>query len=323
MSLKEKEQRAIEYLKAFEDKSDPYYLCYSGGKDSDTIRILADIAGVSYELHNNHTTVDTPTTVRYIKEVMETYGEKQRYATDEGKVEQFGEKGFIHYPQKTMWKLIEENGAPPTRIMRYCCKRLKEHGGKGRRKVTGVRWAESRNRTNNQGLVTIIGKSKTVQTIAEDNDANFRLTDKGGVVLNTDNDASRRVVEQCYRTTATLINPIIDWTDEEVWEFLHYYGCQSNPEYCNGAKRVGCIGCPMAGGKGQKQEFEKYPKYREAYVRAFEKMLQRKKEKGHQMFDISKGRYWRDGEAVMRWWVGDDPLQITFEDYLQMIEEEQ
>ena len=32
--LKEKERRAIEVLKAFEPE-DGYYLCYSGGKDSD------------------------------------------------------------------------------------------------------------------------------------------------------------------------------------------------------------------------------------------------------------------------------------------------
>lgn len=37
----EKEKRAIEVLKAFELEDEPYYLCYSGGKDSDCIRILA------------------------------------------------------------------------------------------------------------------------------------------------------------------------------------------------------------------------------------------------------------------------------------------
>lgn len=46
MSIAKKEKRAIEYLKAFEPKDEPYYLCYSGGKDSDCIRILAELAGV-------------------------------------------------------------------------------------------------------------------------------------------------------------------------------------------------------------------------------------------------------------------------------------
>lgn len=57
---KEKEQIAIERLRAFEPKDEPYYLCYSGGKDSDAIRILAQIAGVKHEIHHNLTTVDAP-----------------------------------------------------------------------------------------------------------------------------------------------------------------------------------------------------------------------------------------------------------------------
>lgn len=31
----EKEKRAIEYRKTFQPPNDPYYLCYSGGKDSE------------------------------------------------------------------------------------------------------------------------------------------------------------------------------------------------------------------------------------------------------------------------------------------------
>lgn len=64
---KEKEQRAIEYLRMFEPEEQPYYLCYSGGKDSDCIRILAQLAGVRHEIHHHLTTVDAPETVQYIK----------------------------------------------------------------------------------------------------------------------------------------------------------------------------------------------------------------------------------------------------------------
>lgn len=45
----EKVQKAIDRLKAFEPADEPYYLCYSGGKDSDCIRILADLAGVKHD----------------------------------------------------------------------------------------------------------------------------------------------------------------------------------------------------------------------------------------------------------------------------------
>lgn len=155
----EKERRAIEYLKSFEPQDEPYYLCYSGGKDSDCIRILAELAGVKHELHHNLTTVDAPETMRYIRSIPGV---------------------IIDRPQLTMVQLIVKKKFPPTRIQRYCCKHLKERGGKGRLKIMGVRWGESRNRKENHGRVTVIGKSKTMQKLAGEYNANFRLTVRGG-----------------------------------------------------------------------------------------------------------------------------------------------
>lgn len=105
---KEKERKAIERLRAFEPKTEPYYLAYSGGKDSDCIRILADLAGVSHEIHHNLTTVDAPETVRYVKSIPNI---------------------IIDKPAKSMWQLIAEHSMPPTRLVRYCCEELKERGG--------------------------------------------------------------------------------------------------------------------------------------------------------------------------------------------------
>ena len=106
----EKEKKAIEYLKAFEPSSAPYYLCYSGGKDSDTIKILADLADVNYEAHHNLTTVDAPETVQYVKSQKDIK---------------------IHRPEMSMWQLIVKHIMPPTRLVRYCCSYLKERSGGG------------------------------------------------------------------------------------------------------------------------------------------------------------------------------------------------
>ena len=89
---KEKETRAIQYLRSFEPEDEPYYLCYSGGKDSDVIRILASLAGVKHEIHHNLTTVDAPETVRYIKSIPAI---------------------IIDRPPLTMWQLIVKNGCRP------------------------------------------------------------------------------------------------------------------------------------------------------------------------------------------------------------------
>ena len=66
-----------------------------------------------------------------------------------------------------------------------------------------------------------------------------------------------------------------------------------------------------------KQEFLLYPKYRAAYVRAFDKMLIAREESG-----LENRETWRSGESVMRWWVGDDPLQMTLFDYIESEEME-
>lgn len=284
---KEKEARAIEYLRSFEPEDEPYYLCYSGGKDSDVIRILADLAGVKHEIHHNLTTADAPETVRYIQSIPGV---------------------IIDRPEITMWELIPKKLMPPTRLVRYCFAELKERGGTGRLKITGVRWDESRNRAENAGLVKVIGKPKTMREAADKIGAEYEETKKGGMVLNNDNDKSRRFVEHCYRTTSTMINPIVDWTDDEVWEFLHHYGCRSNPLYECGFKRVGCVGCPMAGSAGVKKEFIRWPKFRIMCVHAFDRMVQERLRRG-------LPTKWKDGEEVMTWWLGDDPDQIQI-DYI-------
>ena len=46
-------------------------------------------------------------------------------------------------PALTMAQLIVKNKIPPTRQMRYCCRLLKENGGVGRVKITGIRSEES------------------------------------------------------------------------------------------------------------------------------------------------------------------------------------
>lgn len=281
-SLKEKERIAVERLKGFEPP-DGYYLAYSGGKDSDCIKILAALSGVKYEAVHNLTTVDAPETVQYIKSQPDVTI-KIPHDNDGSPI--------------TMWNLIVRKGTPPLRTSRYCCSELKEPGGKGKIVVTGVRWAESTRRKESADVVKFIGKPKGTQKIADELGVEYKTTKQGGIILNDDNDVNRRMVEHCYRTRKTMVNPIVDWSDEDVWDFLSYYGCKSNPLYECGFKRIGCIGCPMAGKHMRKLEFELYPKYKQAYIRAFDKMLQKRELEGR-----PTTLKWADGQAVFDWWI--------------------
>lgn len=134
-------------------------------------------------------------------------------------------------------------------------------------------------------------------------------------MLNLDNAESRRAVEHCYRTTTTMVNPIIDWTDADVWTFLHHYGCESNPLYQCGRSRIGCIGCPLATKSRQRLDFILYPKYKENYLRAFARMLEERKKAGKTYTT------WTSAEAVMHWWtheIYEDPNQLSFFDDEEM-----
>lgn len=92
-------------------------------------------------------------------------------------------------------------------------------------------------------------------------------------MLNYDNDDSKLLVEHCYRTTKTLVNPIIDWEEEDVWEFLNDNNIPHCSLYDEGFKRLGCIGCPLSGSKNMERDFARWPKYKELYIKAFQRMI--------------------------------------------------
>ena len=293
----DKVQIAIERLRAFQPKDRPYWTCFSGGKDSCVILELCKMAGVNFEAHYNVTSVDPPELVRFIKD---KHPEVHFDIPHDGRGKSI-----------SMWSLLKSRGMPPTRIARYCCEKLKESSGKGTVSITGVRWAESQNRKKNQGIATIFAKK--VADIEEVKASNHRVTDRGGVVMNDDNDEARRAVEVCYRTHKTLVNPIIDWTDEDVWEFIQKYNVPYCKLYDAGETRLGCIGCPIQGPEGMKRDFEKYPKYKEQYLRCFDVMYRNRVSRGLDTHD------WTCGKDIFDWWVGnsdakDDALTLFSEE---------
>jgi len=268
----DKVQVAINRLKAFEPK-EGYWLAFSGGKDSVVVKKLAEMSGVKFESHYSVTSVDPPKLVRFVKSLPDVSFDIPRDKTG----------GAIN-----MWNLIASQSMPPTRLARYCCQKLKESNGAGMVTITGVRWAESVRRKTNNNLVNVSHYDKSKR-----------------LVFNNDNDEAKRMVEQCFRTRKTLVNPIIDWSDEDVWEFIHKYNVPYCELYDEGYKRLGCIGCPMS--YYQKEELEKYPKIKQAYIRAFDKML-----KNMEMRNIDTtwktgniDTTWKTGKEVYDWWVSN------------------
>lgn len=295
------ERNAIEIIKTFQG-NEPYLVGYSGGKDSDVVLHLVRKCGANYEAIHNLTTVDAPETVYHVRKQLDV---------------------TIIKPRISMWRLIEEVGMPPTRRARYCCKEFKEQSGIGRKLITGVRWAESHSRSEKHGIVTFPEPSKEIvqkaNELIQNEEEKFPLflnnevkrTRQGGVsILNMDNSELRRVVENCYRTSKTLVNPIIDWDDEYLWWYIKHEKIEVNPLYHQGFCRCGCIGCAMAG-KGRWHQFDRYPAYKRAYIRAFDRMIMERKRKQLPVSDL-----WKTGYDVFLWWmeVDNNSDQMTIED---------
>lgn len=280
---------AIMRLKNFEEyalKLDPegYYVCDSGGKDSSVIKQLCIDAGVKFGVYHNHTTVDHPETVYFVRR------EQQRFRD-------MGYNYTIEYAHDkdgnriTMWDLIKKWGYPTMRA-RFCCKVLKEGGGEHRCVVTGVRWSESVKRKMKRGVYEAITPDY-----------------KDKIISTNDNSSERQVIENCIKKVKTVVNPIIDWEDEDVWEYIRLRNIPYNPLYDMGWKRVGCVGCPQ--NTKNDQELNIMPKYKQIYIHAGQAYLET-----HKPIKVKN-----DIDSYYAWWTSHKGAQGK--DNLTMFDEDQ
>lgn len=122
-----------------------------------------------------------------------------------------------------------------------------------------------------------------------------------GVRWAESNGRSKRTMVSFWKGK-TCINPIIDWTDDDVWEFIKGNNIPYCELYDKGFTRLGCLGCPLS--SNQEKEFEIYPKYKQNYINAFDHMLDN-------LEDKTKCT-WQSGEDVMDWWLNknkEKPLE--------------
>ena len=109
----------------------------------------------------------------------------------------------------------------------------------------------------------------------------------------------RKMVEHCFRDkTKRYVHPIIDWSKDDVWDFIH----DRNLPYCSlydeGYKRLGCLFCPMQYYKSRMKEVRRYPGYEKAFRKAFRKLYTLRKEQGRKSVDR-----WKNGDEMFEWWI--------------------
>lgn len=180
---------------------------FSGGKDSQVVYDLCLRSGIKFTGYFNHA-FESPATLRFIREYYPQVVWRRDY-----------KHGFIQniYLHKML----------PTVRAAYCCSNYK-HNPKYTDKcsIVGVRKKESVSRS---GRTAISVKNKTILR------QNKQLV-------------SEYFRENCQSVgTKSVIQllPIVDWTDNDVWDYIHTHNLPVNPEYKHN-NRVGCIVCPKA-----------------------------------------------------------------------------
>lgn len=147
----------------------------------------------------------------------------------------------IYKPKHTFEQVLEKKGLP-SRYMRFCCSELKEFKILDR-VIMGIRREES---------------SKRAEEYNEPTEC--RLYKHSGEVVDA-------------------IYPILDWTLDDVTEFLQERGIKCAPLYYDPdgtfhpERRLGCMCCPMASRKHRLNEFKKYPNMVKLYCRGGGKFL--------------------------------------------------
>lgn len=281
--------QSIELIKTFEQaalKRNPngYIVGYSGGKDSDVLVDLFRKSGVRFMIIHNHTTLDAPETVYYIRK----------------KFAEWTAQGIpckIYYPELNFWRLCLKNRMLPTRVARFCCAELKErdipelaHACRS----FGVRKAESTKRALHRDSI--------------------EMRDNKGYsdnqLFHFDNKDDIKQTDACYTKNYFIINPLAYWSDEYLWSYIHAERLEINPLYSCGFNRVGCIGCPMARRRGREEEFKRYPKYEARFRKLADDIVTAQKTNN---MGLDK---FRTGEEMFEWWMSDTSRQTSDEQTL-------
>lgn len=142
-------------------------------------------------------------------------------------------------PKKNFFQLIEESGFP-NRFKRFCCRQLKEYKVLDKA-IIGIRRSES---------------VKRAKQYTEPTECKFYGSKKNHV---------------------EVIYPILNWTDNDIVEFVKERGLKLHPIYyredgsIDPTQRVGCMCCPLASRRKRINQFIKWPNMVKAYIRAAQK----------------------------------------------------
>lgn len=124
---------------------------------------------------------------------------------------------------------------------------------------------------------------------------------------------NRKMIESCTKErNRHYLHPIIDWSDDDVWEYIHANNLPYPSLYDEGFKRIGCIGCPMGSHSQRLQQFVRWPQYKARYLKAMGRCLDNRLARADLKTSITSAQEWFD------WWMRektkkDEAQYVLFE----------
>lgn len=241
-----------EKIALYYDAEQGYYLAFSGGKDSQALYHMTQLAGVKFQGHMNLTSVDPPEVIRFVKK---NYPEVE-----------------LIKPRKSIFQHAIEKQNLPTMHVRWCCNEYKETAGAGKVTLIGIRKAESsRREKRNEVEITNHKFSGNLDRLDEYRQeqrakrAHRKSKEQGVNITNADEEQTLGCI---HGKESLLISPIIYWTEKDIWEFLNdVVRVPHCSLYDEGWHRIGCIGCPMSSHRQKMIENKRYPHIKRGWVK--------------------------------------------------------
>jgi phosphoadenosine phosphosulfate reductase len=250
--LKKAEKFALAY-----DPADGFWLSFSGGKDSQALIHLAQLADIKFKARFSPTSVDPPELIRFIRR-------------------KYSEVEFLPL-KNSIYKEFLKRKVLPSMNMRWCCDVYKENNAPNKVVLVGVRHAESARRANRK--VVSLGSRKFSGDFDEFKEWSEKTKTKKQEAAKNKAKRLHQFDQWSEHTEQTIncisgkdqiiISPIIEWTDKDVWSFLNDVVRVPHCElYDEGWTRIGCICCPMTSAKNNLRATTRYPYVKEKWVQA-------------------------------------------------------
>ena len=120
----------------------------------------------------------------------------------------------------------------------------------------------------NKGLMPSFKKRFCCKEFKEKGGRNRKVIVTGVRAAESPRRAKRQKFEKIRNAQGHFLHIIFNWTDGDVWEYIHTLKIPYCKLYDEGFKRIGCILCPLTGKEQIKRDMERFPKIVENYRRA-------------------------------------------------------